>query len=110
MLTTVPGGISNSPVPIANTASASIDHREHDADDDRPRPHPQRDRLADAQDAPRDRERAHSCAIRFRRTSAMNNGVPTTAIITPAGSSPGRTTTRPITSATSISAPPSTAE
>ena len=49
-------------------------------------------------------------AIRLRRTSAMNTGVPSTAIITPAGSSLGRTITRPITSATSSSAAPSTAE
>ena len=37
----------------------------------------------------------HSAAIRFRRTIAMNTGAPTSATMTPACNSLGRTSTRP---------------
>ena len=43
-------------------------------------------------------ERGHSSASRRRRTSMTKNGAPTTAVTIPTWSSPGRATTRPITS------------
>ena len=42
---------------------------------------------------------AHSSAIRRRRTKAMNTGAPMKAVTMPTCSSPGRATTRPMTSA-----------
>ena len=106
VLITVPGGMSNSPVPMAKIARASTTTSmiEPTTTD--------RWWMRSETDSPRRsvRTRAHSWAIRFPRTSAMNSGVPMTAIITPACSSPGRTITRPITSANSSSAAPSTAE
>ena len=45
------------------------------------------------------RSPAHSSAIRRRRTKAMKIGAPITAVTMPTSSSPGRTITRPITSA-----------
>src|SRR5690606_24954911 len=56
-------------------------------------------------------EDGHQIATIFRRcTSQTKNGPPMSASTIPTCSSPGRTTTRPMTSATSSSAPPASAE
>ena len=73
VLITVPGGMSNSPVPMAKTARREHDHDQDRAEHDRPPVDAQRDRPAEPERA----GGAHSWAIRFRRTSAMNSGVPT---------------------------------
>ena len=52
----------------------------------------------------------HSSAIRRRRTKAMKTGAPMTAVTMPTSSSPGRATTRPMTSAPSSRIGASTAE
>ncbi len=56
------------------------------------------------------RTRAHIRTIRLRRTSTMKTGPPTSAITMPTCSSAGRTTTRPMTSATTRKIPPISAE
>src|SRR5690606_29965354 len=54
--------------------------------------------------------RAHNPASLTRRTRAIMRGAPSNAMTTPASSSAGRTMRRPITSATSSSTGPRTAE
>ncbi len=82
------GAIAKSPVPIAATSRTATASTSASADPDRPAPDLQRHARSDP-----DRVGRHqSAAIRLRRTSAMNTGVPITATITPAWSSPGRTT------------------
>ena len=90
--TTSPGGIAISPVPTDHTSSANSTRRQRQPDPDAAR---------------RD---GHSCAIRRRRTIAMNTGAPISALTIPTSSSPGRLTTRPTTSAPSSITGASSAE
>ena len=93
-LITSPGLMANSPVPMRQQEEEGAPDGERAPDDDRAR--------VDEAD--------HSAGMFRLRTMAMNSGAPTKASISPACSSCGATSTRPITSATSMRTAPSTAE